>query len=145
MLVRLLVACELMAVAFCFLRGAVSKAAKRERGGWTDAGRATTRRAKSSDEGRRMRGGQQGTSGRLWEFLPDRTWAEILSFLWPDMVAGISGQTEKPTNCFFRDGSRTFSPVCALHQTLQEPIRLVGRPLPFPLLPLSAPLSAASR
>jgi hypothetical protein len=27
----------------------------------------------------------------------------------------------------------------------QEPIRLVGRPLPFPLLPLSAPLAAASR
>jgi hypothetical protein len=37
----------------------------------------------------------QGTSGRLWEFLPDRTWAEILSGLRPDMVAGISGQTEK--------------------------------------------------
>jgi hypothetical protein len=39
--------------------------------------------------------GRQGTSGRLWEFLPDRTWAEILSGLRPDMVAGISGQTEK--------------------------------------------------
>jgi hypothetical protein len=37
----------------------------------------------------------QGTSGRLWEFLPDRTWAEIWSGLRPDMVAGISGQTEK--------------------------------------------------
>ncbi len=41
-------------------------------------------------------GGDQGTSGRLWEFLPYRTWAEILSFLWP----------KKPTN-FFPDGFET--------------------------------------
>jgi hypothetical protein len=42
--------------------------------------------------GKGWRGVCQGTSGRPWEFLPDRTWAEIWSGLRPDMVAGISGQ-----------------------------------------------------
>jgi hypothetical protein len=46
-------------------------------------------------------GERQGTSGRLWEFLPDRTWAEIWSGLRPDMVAGMSGLTE-----FFSETAR---------------------------------------
>jgi hypothetical protein len=43
----------------------------------------------------------QGTSGWLWDFLPGRTWAEILSFLWPDIGSRISGQNQKPEMLFF--------------------------------------------
>jgi hypothetical protein len=45
---------------------------------------------------------QQGTSGWLWDFLPGRTWAEMLSFLWPDLWpdldSWISGKTDLKEN-----------------------------------------------
>jgi hypothetical protein len=49
---------------------------------------------------------EQGTSGRLWKFLPDRTRAEIVSGLRPDMVAGFPVKPKKPTIFFL-----TLSPV----------------------------------
>jgi hypothetical protein len=48
-------------------------------------------------------GYRQGTSGRQWEFLPDRTWAENVPGLRPDMVAGSSGHTEKIDYLFYID------------------------------------------
>jgi hypothetical protein len=43
--------------------------------------------------------GDQGTSSWLWDFLPGRTWAEILSFLWPDMGSRISGHFFPVVDC----------------------------------------------